>query len=382
MAGESDPSSKTHAPTAKRLREAARKGDVFLSRELATFLVMAVGAIWLVGAGQWLLAAIGESVKTGLLLERGGIFSPDFAAAVWRVVAPVVLPLTALLAATILAAIAATALTGSLGFRSGSIAWKGEKLSPLAGFKRMFGAQALAELGKAIAKTVLILALGWFGLQPVIRNLARPIPLDVHAAFATSGGQAVALIWLMIGALLIVALIDLPLQYRQRMSRLKMSLQELRDEYKQDEGSPELKQARRQRQHALASGSLRVAVRDATVILTNPTHFAVALRYRPDEDAAPLVTARGRGATAAAIRELAAMSNVPVLSYPELARALYYGVKTGNAVREDFYRPLAIILAWLFELDRQAGSAATPPPRIELPDALRVDADGRPERRG
>lgn len=382
MAGESDSSSKTHAPTAKRLRDAARKGDLFLSRELATFLVMAVGAIWLVSAGSWLLASMGQAVTKGLRIERDHIFSPDIADAVLRVVAPVVLPIGALLAATMLAAIAATALTGSLGFRTGSIAWKGEKLSPLAGLKRMFGVQALAELGKAIAKTVLVLALGWFGLLPVIRNLGRPIPLDVHAAFATSGGQAVVLIWLMIGALLIVALIDLPLQYRQRMSRLKMSLQELRDEYKQDEGSPELKQARRQRQHALASGSLRVAVRDATVILTNPTHFAVALRYRPEEDAAPLVTARGRGATAAAIRELAAMSNVPVLSYPELARALYFGVKTGREVREDFYRPLAIILAWLFELDRQAGAAAPPPPRIDLPAALRVDSEGRPERHG
>lgn len=377
MAEDSDQSSKTHLPTQKKQREAARKGDVFLSRELATFLVMASGAIWLAGAGTWLLASFARSLGSGLAFGRDEIFKPDFSVRLWAIMEPLFLPVAMLLAATLVAAVAATAATGSLGFRTASIAWRGSKVNPLAGLKRIFGRQALAELGKAVAKTVLLLAFGWWGLQPVVRSLGVQPSLDIHSAFAVTSSQSVQLLAWMMAALLIVAIIDLPLQYRQRLSRLKMSLQDLRDEYKQDEGSPELKQARRQRQHALASGSLRTAVREATVILTNPTHFAVALRYRPDLDAVPLVTARGRGATAAAIRELAALSKVPVLSYPDLARALYYGVPTGRAVREDFYQPLAIILAWLFDLDRRAGRM-TAPPSVEIPDALRVDADGRP----
>lgn len=379
MAEQPDSSAKTHAPTAKRLREAERKGDVFLSRELTTFLVMSAGAAWLIGAGGWLLLSFGELMATGLALDRRQFFAPDFATQARQVAAPAILPLSSLLLATLLAAIAGTALTGSAGFRWASLAWRGERLSPLAGMKRMFGQQALAELAKAVAKTILILAFGALGLWPLIRDLESPIILDVPAAFAAIGGHGALLFAWLAAALLIVALIDLPLQYRQRLGRLKMSLQELRDEHKQDEGSPELRQTRRQRQYALATGSLRTAVGEATVVLTNPTHFAIALRYRPEEDPAPLVTARGRGETAAAIRELAVAAKIPVLSYPQLARALYYGVRTGNAVREEFYQPLAIILAWLFELDRQAGGMAMQP-NVETPDALRVDADGRPER--
>ena len=120
-----------------------------------------------------------------------------------------------------------------------------------------------------------------------------------------------------------------------------MSKQELKDEHKQTEGSPELKAALRRRQHETARNSARRALAEATVVLTNPTHFAVALRYRPGEDAAPIVVARGRGATAEAIRELAGEHEVPLLSYPQLARALYYTSRTGQMIREDLYMAVA-----------------------------------------
>jgi flagellar biosynthetic protein FlhB len=162
------------------------------------------------------------------------------------------------------------------------------------------------------------------------------------------------------------------------MGRLRMSKQEVRDEHKQTEGSPELKGAIRRRQHEVLRGSARSAVAEATVILTNPTHFAVALRYRPGEDAAPVVVARGRGATAEAIRELAKESTVPILSYPQLARALYFTTRTGHVIREDLYMSVAAVLAFVFNLDAALASGGAQPP-VDVPAGARFDEKGRPE---
>ena len=155
-----------------------------------------------------------------------------------------------------------------------------------------------------------------------------------------------------------------------------MSKQEVRDENKQTEGSPDLKAAIRRRQHEVLRGSARSAVVEATVVLTNPTHFAVALRYRPGVDAAPIVVARGRGATAQAIRELAGENEVPVLSYPQLARAIYFTARTGQVIRDDLYLAVATVLAFVFNLDAIVASGGVQPP-IEVPPEARFDQNGK-----
>ena len=179
-------------------------------------------------------------------------------------------------------------------------------------------------------------------------------------------------------ALALIAAIDVPAQLYQRLQRLKMTKQEAKDEHKQTEGSPELKAAIRRRQHEVARNSARGAIAEATVVLTNPTHFAVALRYRPGVDAAPTVVARGRGVTAEAIRELAAEHQVPLLSYPQLTRALYYTSRVGHAIREDLYMAVATVLAFVFNLDAAMAASGRQPP-VEVPRALRFDTSGRPE---
>jgi flagellar biosynthetic protein FlhB len=156
-----------------------------------------------------------------------------------------------------------------------------------------------------------------------------------------------------------------------------MSKQELKDESKQTEGSPEMKSAIRQRQMATLRGSARSAVIEATVVLTNPTHFAVALKYRPGFDVAPIVVARGRGATAQAIRELAAESNVPVLSYPQLTRAIYYTTRAGQLIREDLFIAVAAVLAFVFNLDRAMAEGYVQPD-VVVPEQARFDEEGRP----
>jgi flagellar biosynthetic protein FlhB len=157
-----------------------------------------------------------------------------------------------------------------------------------------------------------------------------------------------------------------------------MTREQLKEELRQAEGSPELKAHLRARQQAILSQSARKAMVDANVVLNNPAHFSVALRYRPGLDAAPLVVARGRDEVALAMRELAADNDVPALDYPELTRAIFFSTRAGQPIPEDLYQAVAIILAFVFRLDRELG-ARTPPPPVEVPQARRVDAEGRPE---
>jgi flagellar biosynthetic protein FlhB len=286
--------------------------------------------------------------------------------------------LLGLFALTLIAAVGAPALLGSLGFRGGAMAFKGSKLNPLSGVKRIFGMQGLIELGKSIAKVVL---LGGIGLWLVLGQTRAMIGLgvqDIRPALGSVGHSFIVAVLVMSGALALIAAIDVPAQLYQRLQRLKMTKQEAKDEHKQTEGSPELKAAIRRRQHEVARNSARGAIAEATVVLTNPTHFAVALRYRPGVDAAPAVVARGRGVTAEAIRELAAEHEVPLLSYPQLTRALYYTSKVGHPIREDLYMAVATVLAFVFNIDA-AMSANGRQPAVEVPRALRFDTSGRPE---
>jgi len=293
-----------------------------------------------------------------------------------RLLAIIAIPVIVLFGLTMIAAVAGPALLGSLGFRGEAIGFKGSKLNPLSGVKRIFGLQGLIELGKSILKVLLIGSIGVWLLMGELPGLIGLGALDIRAAIYSVGGTFVFAVLLMAGALGLIALIDVPAQKLQRTRRLRMSKQEIKDEHKQSEGSPEVKGHLRAKQREIAKGSVRKAMAEATVVLTNPTHFAVALRYKQGADAAPIVVARGRGITAEAIRELASEQNVPMLSYPELTRAIYYTSRAGHFVREDLYLAVATVLAFVFNLDaaRAAGHA---PPTIAVPPEARFDADGR-----
>jgi flagellar biosynthetic protein FlhB len=378
MADGPDKDEKTEAPTPKRQREAAEKGDVLQSKELGTALIVLAGAIWLAMAGPLLLGTLQNMLADALTFDAGEVRDFRPGEAMIHLIGLVVLPLAILFAITIAAAIGTPAMLGSLGFRSQAFGFKASKLNPLSGLKRIFGKQGLVELGKGLAKVLLIGAIGVWLILDRARTLIGLSSQDIGPALATLGETFVFATLLMAGALLLIAMIDVPTQIIQRGGRLRMSKQEVKDESKQTEGSPEMKGAQRRRQREVLMGSARSAVAEATVILTNPTHYAIALRYRPGEDAAPLVVARGRGATAEAIRELAGESKVPILSYPQLARAIYYTSRTGSVIREDLYMAVATILAFVFNLDAAVASGAAQPP-VEVPKDARFDEQGRPE---
>ena len=367
---------KTEKPTAKKLQDAAKNGDILQSRDLATALVVLAGIGMIAVTGPSLVRAMSNMLIQGLRFRREDIvdFSPVDRGL--DLLSGVAFPVAGVMLATLLAAIAAPAVLGSLGFRPGAFAPKASKMNPASGLKRMFGMQGLIELLKSVAKVGLLGAVGiwviWDRLTAIV-NLGKT---GDASALAGLGDMFIMVCLIMAGGLLVIAGIDVPAQIMQRSKRLGMSKQEVKDEHKESEGSPELKGHIRRRQFEVLSGSSRKAVAEASVIITNPTHFAVALRYKPGVDAAPVVVARGCDAIAAAIRELADSHGVPVLQYPELARAVYFTSRAGQIVNEGLYMAVATVLAFVFRVENRMASEIDRP-FIKVPDELRFDAEGK-----
>ncbi|MGN6124864.1 MAG: EscU/YscU/HrcU family type III secretion system export apparatus switch protein [Sphingomonas oligoaromativorans] len=369
---------KTEEPTQKRLKESAEKGDVLQSRELGTALVMIVGAGWIALGGPLLVQALAELLRGSLSFGRSAVDDFEPGATLATQLGRIALPLGLLFAATIVAAVGAPALLGAFGFRWGAIAFKPDKLNPLNGLKRIFGAQGLIELLKSLAKVAVMGGIGWWLLSSRLKGLTTLGRGDIRGTMIELGHSFVFAVIVMAMGLVLIAGIDVPAQMIRRTSRLRMSKQEVKDEHKQSEGSPELKGAIRRRQMEASRRSARSAVMEASVVLTNPTHFAVALRYRPGQDAAPIVVARGRGATADAIRSLAEEAKVPMLRYPQLARAIYFTTRSGHMIREDLYIAVATVLAFVFNIDRAMADGITQPV-VEVPTEARFDENGRPD---
>jgi flagellar biosynthesis protein FlhB len=364
---------KTQAPTQKRKKDAADKGDILRSRELATALVVLAGCVWLAMAGPSLLAALKAVMIESLAFGRADVedFSPlrPLATAGMQLLAP----LGALFAVTIAAAIASQAGLSGLRFNASLFQPKMSRINPAAGLKRMFGPTGLIELGKALLKVTLLGAIGAWLLWSERQQMLGLVSGDLQTGVARLGASFATLLLVMAGGLVLIAGVDVPVQMIQLFKKLRMSLQEVKDEHKESEGSPELKGHLRARQREILKGGARKAVSEAHVIVTNPTHFAVALRYDRGRDQAPVVAAKGRGATALAIRELAAELKVPVLEYPSLARGLYYTAKEGQQIRDDLYMAVATVLAFVFGLNRDAGGQ---PPAVLVPDTALFDEHG------
>jgi flagellar biosynthetic protein FlhB len=354
---------KTEAPTPRRREQAREKGDRLASRELATALAGVAAALWLATWGGSFVGAMAETTTTALTLSRNDLvdFRPVDAAI--GLLQPLLVPLAALAILTLLAAAAGQLLAGGLAFTPSLLAPKAERLDPVKGLARMFGPRGLIELGKALAKAVLLLGVSAFLVHASIPRLEGLSAMPLAPAFITAGDLVTRLfLWLTLGLALIAAA-DLPLQLRLWLRRLRMSKQDVKEEMKQQEGSPEVKHALRRLARDQLKRASRAAMAEATVVLTNPTHFAIALRYRLEQDAAPVIVARGRGLVAEVIRELAVERGVAVLSYPSVTRALYFTGRVGAAIRVDLYAPVATILAFVLRVggDGEAPEAEAPP---------------------
>jgi flagellar biosynthetic protein FlhB len=376
MAEGSDKDQKTEQPTAKKLADSAREGDVLMSRELATALMMLAAAGWIVAAGGWFVQSAGDLVRRGLTLTAADVADFAPAEALMRNGVEILLPLASLFALALGAAVAGPAMLGSMGWRGKALHFKGNRINPLSGLKRMFGMQGATELGKAIAKVLLLGTIGYWLVASSLPAIMTMASTDLIAAIGLAGKAVGHAMLTLAGGLVVIALIDVPVQWFQRNKRLMMSKQEIKEEMRQSDGAPELKQAQRQRAHEILSGSARKAVSEATVVLTNPTHFSVALRYRPGTDAAPVVVARGRGDVALSIRELARAANVPMLEYPQLTRAIYFTARAGRVIPEELFVAVATVLAFVFQLERAVADGIVQP-AVDVPPSHRFDPEGR-----
>ncbi|MHB9880192.1 EscU/YscU/HrcU family type III secretion system export apparatus switch protein [Pacificimonas sp. ICDLI1SI03] len=374
MAEQADRDQKTEQPTDKKRRDAAREGDVPKSRELLIAGVMLGGTAYLVFASSMLFDGLSEMLTHGLRFGKADIDDFDVAERTYMLLGDIILPLIGLLAATLFAAIGAQALLGGLQFNMRSVRFKGNRLNPGAGLKRMVSMNSLIELAKSLLKVVLIGSIGTATLWLGIDHLLALGSGTLTSSIAEAGSILAMLLFALVGALIIVAAVDVPVQLLQRVKKLRMTKQEVKDEMKQSEGSPEVRAAIRRRQREAIKRDVRQGVEVANVVLTNPTHFAVALRYDTKRDAAPVVVAMGKGEVAAVIRELADQFDKPILSYPQLTRALYFTSKVGMEVRSDLYIAVATILAFIFDLNRDV---TRPRPDIMVPTDYRFDEEGR-----
>lgn len=365
---------KSFEPTEKRIREATKKGDVIRSREMATAGAITVGAAWLLLAGPWTMERLASVVRAGFTWSRADLesFSPGrmLMRAMWEALPPVFV----LGASIILVSLISQLSFGQGRWMAGNLAPKASRINPMSGLKRMFGPTGWIELGKGLAKVTLLGAIAWNWADGRIDSFARLGRGDLFGQLSWAWDAIVTLLFYLSAGLFAIAMFDLPVQIFRRLSRLKMTLQEVRDEHKEAEGSPEKKAAIKQRQRKIAMGGLVPAMKEAQFVITNPTHFSVALAWDPAKAPAPIVLAKGRGEKAMAMRELAAEYAVPTLEYPALARSVYYTAQEHQMIREEHYVAVAAILAFVLALKRGEQRAA---PHISVPVTLRFDADGR-----
>lgn len=344
---------KTEDPTPKRLREAREKGDIPRSKELnaTALLLAAAGAMLLFGtsAAQRIAAMMAASFE----LRREDLF--DSRLMLIHLGASVQEMIWAVLGFMVMVALAALIgpmALGGLNFSTDAIQPKMSRLNPLAGIKRMFSLKALVELAKAFAKFVLVAAFAITVLMILTPELFALGGQDVRVAIAHSV-ELVGWSFLVISSsLILISLVDVPYQLHDYSEKLKMTLQEVKDEMKNTEGKPEVKGRIRQMQREIAQRQMMTEVPTADVVITNPTHYAIALKYISGERDAPVVVAKGADFVALKIREIATEHDVPILSTPPLARALYYSTEIDQEVPSALYKAVAQVLAYVFQLKR------------------------------
>jgi flagellar biosynthetic protein FlhB len=375
---EETPGEKTFAPTDKRRADAAKNGDVLRSKELATLAATGAGALALMGIGPWLNDAVGTTARAGFSFDRAALDSFAPGALIIDAAVALLPPVMALGLVVAVITVGSQMLLGEGRFNMGSAAPKASRINPLSGLKRIFGVQGLIELGKGLLKLGLLGGIAWWWAADRLPGLLLLGRSPLQAQISVASEAFSSLIGALLIGLLVIAGIDYPLQLFQRNKRLMMSLQDMRDENKQAEGSPEMKSARRQRQRDLARGGVAKAMKDAQFVIVNPLHFAVALTYDPTLAPAPVVLAKGRGETALAMREIAGEEGLPLLEYPQLARAVYFTTRPNQMVREELYVAIAALVAFVMALKRGQHPRR---PVIDVPSELQFDGDGKAERK-
>ena len=345
MADDSD-LEKTEQASPRRLEKAREDGDVPRSKELATFAVLVTAAVsfWL--SGDAIVKQLKTMLVAGLKFQLTTVQDPVAFAGQWgRQLLDLLLVFSPLAVLLLLATVAGPLLMGGLVFSSQALGPNFDKLNPMRGLANMLSLNSLTELVKAIAKTAVVAATAWFVMSTqtnAVFALASQAPAKAMAEHA----QLLLLFFSMLaGSIAVIALIDAPYQLWQYSRKMMMTRQQVRDEAKESEGNPEIKAKIRAQQREMARRRMMSQVPNADVVVTNPTHYAVALKYPEDAGHAPQVVAKGSGEVAAKIREIALANHVVMIEAPALARTLFKYTEISDEIPPTLYTAVAQVLA-------------------------------------
>jgi flagellar biosynthetic protein FlhB len=378
MADDSD-LERTEPASPRRIEQAREKGQVPRSRELATFAVLlaAGGGLTLMGSG--LMHSMSDLMRLGLQLDRSAAFDASLMMSrLQQGSQDMLVAFIPFMIVMLVAALVAPMLLSGWLFSAEALQPDFSRLNPLKGIARMLSWHSVAELVKAIAKTLLIGGVaGWviWHQKEALLALATQ-PLDVGVA--SVGSMAASTFLAIVGSMILLVVIDVPFQLWEHSSKMKMSREELRQEAKEMEGDPQIKARIRALQREAARRRMMAEVPKADVIVTNPTHYAVALRYQDKKMRAPQVVAKGSQLVAARIRELGLEHNIPIVQTPPLARALYRHAELGEEIPAALYTAVAEVLAYVYQLRRyrsEGGNAPQAPQNLPVPPSLDPEAE-------
>lgn len=350
---------RTEEATPKKRSDAREKGDVVRSRELTTMMILFAAALGFYLTSDRFFDGLTALLRQGFSPSRAQIFDPAhiYAATVSAGQAGLGALGPLLLLLTVVAALGPVAV-GGWSFNPGASAMKWSRLDPISGLKKVFGTRGLIEMVKALAKFVLILGFALSALYLQFDQVGRLGLGGIEPGLAAAGRIVMQIFLVSSLATVLIAVIDVPYQLWEHRRKLRMTRQEVKDEVKQQDGSPELRSRIRGLQQELANRRMMEEVPKADVVVTNPAHFAVALRFDPDTMTAPRVVAKGADRMALRIRESAAAAGVTILAAPNLARSIYHTTKLNREIPAGLYVAVAQVLAYVFQLRRDDGRAA------------------------
>lgn len=376
MAENDSSQEKTEEATGRRLEQAREKGQIARSKELGTAAVLLAAAFGFAMTGPQIATSLVRIMEQLFTMERARIFDTNSMFRVWGVIGDeLAIPFLSFISFLAVMSFLGNIVLGGLNFSVKAFMPKGSKMNPMSGLKRMFGTQALVELTKGIAKFSVVAVSAYLLLKlyfPEILQLSNEhLPNNVYHALDL-------LIWMFIilcSSMLFIVVIDVPFQIWNHNKQLKMTKQEVKDEYKDTEGQPEVKGRVRQMQREMAQRRMMAEVPNADVIVVNPEHYAVAVKYDVNRSIAPFVVAKGVDEVAFQIRAIAREHNVAIVSAPPLARAIYHTTKLDQQVPEGLFTAVAQILAYVFQLRQfQKGKGRRPkaiPLNQPIPDELK-----------
>jgi flagellar biosynthetic protein FlhB len=366
---------RTEEPTGKRLQESRDKGQVARSRELNTLAVVMVAAVGLLTLGPAMVQKLMNIMSFNFSIEREALYSSDsMGLHLFASVGEGLQVLGPLFFLLLVASIVGPVLLGGWLFSIKSLAPKFERMNPLAGLKRMFSLKALVELLKALGKFLVVLGAALLVLHLRTEDLLSMGQESLQSAIVHCAWVLASSLIILSASLILIAAVDVPFQLWDHKQKLRMTKQEVKDEFKDSEGKPEVKGRIRQLQREMAERRMMDKVPRADVVITNPTHFAVALKYDPLATGAPGLLAKGADLVAQRIREVASENQIVVLESAPLARAVFYSTELDREIPAGLYLAVAQVLAYVFQLRQfRAGQGKRPGPMPEppIPDDLK-----------